>query len=399
MSPTYSDEDSFTEEDEDDLNDQDLAAVRMKRRTMRKGKKPPPRVSPEEIIRRRDLNLCFTCGEAGHQSRRCPQRSGPRKTGKRTNRPLTTIDLCAFARETRVNRVPSHTCHTEEHKKVATVVACAQTLGTQHRRKLVEATHLRLKVKTEDPLGVSSRETQVPNSSEISPPEVELTGLGVNPLKFTGLVAGQPVEVMIDSGAAGDFISQSVANRLGMAKVPYVSNTNVQLADGSKLAMNWRTPMFNLRIGKHRERLQLHGLPLKGHEIILGRPWLSKWNPSIDWRAGTITFPKRGENIVLEATVARGFDEGRLISALQTKRAMRKGNISLLAIITPWPEEGESSVESRCSTVGATRLLGGKQAPTKLAPSAPVLVQNVLEGVPRCISRQVATRSTPKARR
>ena len=36
--------------------------------------------------------------------------------------------------------------------------------------------------------------------------------------------------------------------------------------------MGWKTPMFNLRIEKHRERLQLHGLPLKEHEIILGRP-------------------------------------------------------------------------------------------------------------------------------
>ena len=360
------DEDSFTEEDEDDLDNQDLAAVRMKHRTMRKekGKKPPPLVNPEESIRRRELNLCYNCSEAGHQSRRCPQRRGPQRNGKRNAR-LSTIELCTFTRESRVNRMPSRSCHAEEHKKVATVVACTHPLGTQQRRKLVEATHRRLTVKNEGPLGVFSRETQVRNPSETSQPEVELSGLGVNPLKFTGLVAGQPVEVMIDSGAAGDLISQTVANRLGMRKVLYNSNTNVQLADGSKIAMSWKTPMFNLRIGKHRERLQLHGLPLKGHEIILGRPWLQRWNPSIDWRTGTVAFPQRGENIVLEATVARGFDEGCLISALQTKRAMRKGNVSLLAIITPWPEEGESSEEPRCSSVATTRVLGGKQPPTK----------------------------------
>ena len=194
-------EDSFTQEDEDDLDNQDLAAVRMKRRTMRKGKgkKQPLRLSPKKNIRHRELNLCYNCGEAGHQSRRCPQRRGPLRNGKRNAR-LSTIDLCAFARESRVNRMPSRSCHAKEHKKVATVVTCTHPLGTQQRRKLVEATHRRLTVKNEGPLGVSSRETQVPNPSEASQPEVELSALGVNPLKFTGLVAGQPVEVMIDSG-------------------------------------------------------------------------------------------------------------------------------------------------------------------------------------------------------
>ena len=57
---------------------------------------------------------------------------------------------------------------------------------------------------------------------------------------------------------------------------------------------------------------------------------------------------------------------------------MRKGNVSLLAIITPWAEEGESLEEPRCSSVATTRVLGGKQPPTKVAPSEPVLVHDIL---------------------
>ena len=137
---------------------------------------------------------------------------------------------------------------------------------------------------------------QSPNAPDTSRPEVELSGLGVSPVKFTGSVRERPVDVMIDSGSAGDFISLKAAERLGMEKVPFASDSSVQLADGSKLEVNWKTPLFNLRIGSHRELLQLHGLPLKGHEIILGRPWLHKRNPAIDWRTGTITFPRRGED-------------------------------------------------------------------------------------------------------
>ena len=41
------------------------------------------------------------------------------------------------------------------------------------------------------------------------------------------------------------------------------------------------------------------------------------------------------------AKVAGGLDEGRLISALQANRAMKKGELKLLAMITPWQEEEE----------------------------------------------------------
>jgi hypothetical protein len=87
---------------------------------------------------------------------------------------------------------------------------------------------------------------------------------------------------MIDSGSAGNFISRKAADRLGMAKLSYFGNVNVQLADGSRLPLTWRTPQFKLKLGDHQETLHLHGLPLRGHEIILGRPWLRRWNPDID---------------------------------------------------------------------------------------------------------------------
>ena len=92
----------------------------------------------------------------------------------------------------------------------------------------------------------------------------------MSPVKFTGTVVGRPVDVMIDSGSAEDFISLKAAERLGMRKVPFSSDTSVWLADGSKLALSWDYFGVQLRVGQHRERLQLHGFPVKGHEIILG---------------------------------------------------------------------------------------------------------------------------------
>ena len=415
----------FTDE-EDYEDDQGLAAVRTQRRTKVKGKKPKPRLTPEELVRRRELNLCYNCGDAGHLSRDCPKANRPKKTGKKGGRQLNTLHLCPLAKKTtrpaadstpskstRAQPAPdhSHSVMVRAHSGAvrahsaavrassASVRAQPAAVRARHAEDVEssagrtragksqqqpepkEETQDRRRVKTGGLPRAVSCEAPAPSAPDTSRPEVELSGLGVSPVKFTGSVRGKPVDVMIDSGSAGDFISLKAAERLGMEKVPFASDSSVQLADGSKLEVNWKTPLFNLRIGSHRERLQLHGLPLKGHEIILGRPWLHKRNPAIDWRTGTITFPRRGETITLEAKVAQGPDEGRFMTALQMKRAMNKeGNTMLLAIVTPWPEGEEQRDVPECSAAAVTRIKGpsAKQPPAKLAPSAPASVQDVL---------------------
>ena len=113
--------------------------------------------------------------------------------------------------------------------------------------------------------------------------------------------------VLIDTGSAGNFISSDAAKKLGMRKLPYASSVQVQQPDGSKLPLTRKTlstlgevkglcvraPQFELQLGDHVEKLHLHGLLLQGHEIILGRPWLREWNPSIDCQKDVISFPER----------------------------------------------------------------------------------------------------------
>ena len=36
------------------------------------------------------------------------------------------------------------------------------------------------------------------------------------------------------------------------------------------------------------EKLKLMVLSLEQKQIILGMPWLKKWNPTIDWRKNTV---------------------------------------------------------------------------------------------------------------
>ena len=89
----------YEDEDEEFSDDPDLAAVRMQRRAKAKGKRPVRRkLSPEEIARRRDMNLCYNCGNPSHVSRECPKPRGPKKTGKKVGRELNRLELCALGR-------------------------------------------------------------------------------------------------------------------------------------------------------------------------------------------------------------------------------------------------------------------------------------------------------------
>ena len=117
--------------------------------------------------------------------------------------------------------------------------------------------------------------------AEVSGETVHLAGLGVNPLIFKGTLAGKPVKIMIDSGSAGDFVSQRVVDKLGLDKQTDVSS-KVQLADGTQLDLDTSTTRLLLTMGTHLEHTKLSVLPLEGHKVILGRPWLKRWNPTID---------------------------------------------------------------------------------------------------------------------
>ena len=375
------------------------------------------RLSPEELVRRRDNNLCYNCGETGHLSRVCPQKQRPQKSGRRPIRQLNTIELCALTVPVRTptrrvqmaagnsggvrGKSPSvrgfsnsvhgksqsvHGTRTTASGNSDSVRGTRKSKNSAGRRASrsdpqLESTR-RADSGTKGLLAALSHGAEIPSPLGPEQTEVVLAGMGVDPLKFTGSVKGKPVTVMIDSGSAGNFISREAAKRLGMAKLPYSSDVSVRLADGSKLPLNWRTPLFQLKMGDHQEEMHLLGLPLQGHEIILGRPWLKKWNPAMDWSRDALSFPeRRRQGADLEpapAEVAGGLGEGRLISALQANRAMKKGELKLLAMITPWQEEEESLEKPQCSAVVAAKP-DSKQPPKELAPSAPAPVQAVLK--------------------
>lgn len=101
--------------------------------------------------------------------------------------------------------------------------------------------------------------------------------------------ANRDVNVLIDCGSTGNFISESFVN---INRLPVIENENkyvVTLADGSQQVTNrvinvlieMKEMKSNNRV--YRERVTLTVLPLTTYEVILGMPWLTYHNPIIDW--------------------------------------------------------------------------------------------------------------------
>ena len=99
---------------------------------------------------------------------------------------------------------------------------------------------------------------------------------------------------IIDCGTTRSFIDPEL---IAQAKFPLhkldrqVKAYNVDGMTNSKGNILWETNV-NLLFPKHRETVKLMVLNLGRKQIILGMPWLKKWNPIIDWVAKRISIPK-----------------------------------------------------------------------------------------------------------
>ena len=95
----------------------------------------------------------------------------------------------------------------------------------------------------------------------------------------------QPLTVLIDSGADENFIDTRLAFQLGLQILPLDSPLVANALNGRKLAdiTHVSAPVSLLVSGNHREQIQLHIIESPHAPLVLGRPWLRKHNPHIDW--------------------------------------------------------------------------------------------------------------------
>jgi hypothetical protein len=101
-------------------------------------------------------------------------------------------------------------------------------------------------------------------------------------------------KALINSGASGNFITEAEVTRLGLYKVPIrpleASRADRKALHGRAGTINHFTLPETMMIGMHQETITFYILYTLSAPIILGRSWLRKHEPTIDWKTFQPTF-------------------------------------------------------------------------------------------------------------
>jgi Reverse transcriptase (RNA-dependent DNA polymerase)/RNase H-like domain found in reverse transcriptase/Integrase zinc binding domain/Retroviral aspartyl protease/Chromo (CHRromatin Organisation MOdifier) domain len=119
---------------------------------------------------------------------------------------------------------------------------------------------------------------------------------------FTGVVNGHKAVILIDSGASDNFISKSFIKDTSIKSETTKLKTEVTLADGSGYNIDKIVRNVDLTIGEYVDKLDIKVLELAAYDVILGMPWLEKYNPSIDYKFKRVTIFSNGTVTNLKST-------------------------------------------------------------------------------------------------
>ena len=154
--------------------------------------------------------------------------------------------------------------------------------------------------------GVAVGELQVESPSGTGPANEQGISSAVrirgSVIELSGQIKHQPVKVLIDSGATGNFITDGLVTAWELPTELEEDHQELKLADGSTAQAAGRV-QFNLQCGAYKAKITARVFPNLHKEVILGMPWLIQENPAIDWARGQVQIQRQGN--VLQLPVHR----------------------------------------------------------------------------------------------
>uniref|UniRef100_A0A0W0GD21 Uncharacterized protein n=1 Tax=Moniliophthora roreri TaxID=221103 RepID=A0A0W0GD21_MONRR len=115
------------------------------------------------------------------------------------------------------------------------------------------------------------------------------------PLVYNNEIGKVGTNALLDSGAGGLFMSPEKASELGLEQTKLPHRIKVFNVDGTANKTAWitRSVTATYTVGTKRLTDTFFISGLGSEEVILGLPWLRKYNPSVDWTTGRTTFPNK----------------------------------------------------------------------------------------------------------
>lgn len=107
-------------------------------------------------------------------------------------------------------------------------------------------------------------------------------------IKLRGNLDGFPCVFMIDSGSSGNFVSDAFSRERKLQLEPRPAKQLITLANGASSWCTNHVPHGRIQIGSFKEELDLDVTTLDHCDVILGKPWLTKHNPEINWKTNKV---------------------------------------------------------------------------------------------------------------
>ena len=103
-----------------------------------------------------------------------------------------------------------------------------------------------------------------------------------------------PLTFLLDSGATNNFMAPTEVERRRLPITTAPTALHVRLADGSTLTTD-KVVSADVQLGTLTITVQFYILDIKGIVAVLGKPFLTDFNPVIDWRTNFMTI-RHGDN-------------------------------------------------------------------------------------------------------
>ena len=107
-------------------------------------------------------------------------------------------------------------------------------------------------------------------------------------LRYRLETTGGNIDALVDSGAELSLISAAAVERRGIKTEPLEKPLYIILADQSRVLATHCVPSLPLSRGSWEDSLCCVVAPSLSEPLFLGRDWLQRWNPVIDWVDGTL---------------------------------------------------------------------------------------------------------------
>ena len=160
-------------------------------------------------------------------------------------------------------------------------------------------------------------------------------------LVVTGLVLNRKAITMVDSGVSRNFLSYSFVQKHKI-KIDTQYKDNIRLANRDKIKGEGTARSLRIHIGSYTASLSFSVTQLtQGYDVILGKPWLTKVNPAINWKTNEIHISHKNGNIVIKGVNGKQEKNKPKLENIGTEKASSKDQVKTYKL----PEENYKKVK------------------------------------------------------